>query len=147
LTAAATDRWDPQQSISLRISGGADAPLSARRSVLSQMGAQLSETNAADLALIISELVTNSVLHARVGPEETVSVECTRLPDRLRITVTDPGARSEPHLRAADPRLGGGYGLRIVAELALAWGVVHDAVGATSVWCELASESHLPAAG
>jgi anti-sigma regulatory factor (Ser/Thr protein kinase) len=127
----------PQPSISIRIHGGTGAPLRARRSVLSRIGGQLTETAAADAALIVSELVTNSVLHANVGPHQTLTVECATLPDRLRITVTDPGSRLEPHLRPSDRDADGGYGLAIVAALSLAWGVVRDTEGTTSVWCEL----------
>ncbi len=147
MSAATANPRDPRTSISLRIAGGADAPLCARRSVLSQLGGQLSETRAGDLALIVSELVTNSVIHAHVGPEETVTVECTMFHDRLRITVTDPGSRLEPRLRPLDPCGGGGYGLRIVTELSLAWGVMRDGLGATSVWCDVAREHRVPVLG
>src|SRR5690349_3851131 len=82
------DPPDALPSISVRIHGGTGAPCRARESVLSQLGGQLAETGAADLALVISELVTNSVVHANIGPHQTVTVECAALPDRLRITVT-----------------------------------------------------------
>jgi anti-sigma regulatory factor (Ser/Thr protein kinase) len=131
------DPPDPQRSISLRIPGGAGAPLRARRSVLAQLGGQLAKTGEADLALIVSELVTNSVLHANVGPHQTVTLECTALPDRLRITVTDPGAPLQPHLRPPEHGASGGYGLAIVEALSSAWGVVRNTAGTTSVWCEL----------
>jgi anti-sigma regulatory factor (Ser/Thr protein kinase) len=138
LNALLTDRPDPQPPISMRLHGGTGAPLRARRSVLLQLGSRLTETAAADVALILSELVTNSVLHANVGPDQTLTVECTALADRLRITVTDPGSRLEPHLRSPDHNASGGYGLRIIETLCTAWGVVrNNSVGTTSVWCEL----------
>jgi stearoyl-CoA desaturase (delta-9 desaturase) len=132
-----TDPADPRRAITVRLRGGPTAPLRARRSVLPRLKGELTETAAADLALIVSELVTNSVMHANVGPDQTLTVECAPLPDRLRLTVTDPGARLEPHLRRADDNVSGGHGLAIVASLSLAWGVVRDGVGTTSVWCEL----------
>jgi anti-sigma regulatory factor (Ser/Thr protein kinase) len=137
LNVCLTDPPDPQPSISIRLHGGTGAPFRARRSVLSQLGGQLAETGATDVGLIVSELVTNSVLHANVGPDQTLTVECTALPDRLRITVTDPGSRVEPHLRAPDHHARGGYGLMIVETLCSAWGVVRNSAGATSVWCDL----------
>jgi anti-sigma regulatory factor (Ser/Thr protein kinase) len=133
----------PQPSVSMRIPGGTGAPLHARRSVLSRIVGQLTETAAADAALIISELVTNSVLHANVGPHQTLAVECATLSDRLRITVTDPGSRLEPHLRPSDHEADGGYGLAIVAALSLAWGVMRDTEGTTSVWCEVPLDTPL----
>jgi anti-sigma regulatory factor (Ser/Thr protein kinase) len=78
----------------------------------------------------VSELVTNSVIHANVGPDQTLSVECALFSDRLRVSVTDPGSRLEPHIRPPDPDAGG-YGLAIVAELSSSWGVVRDSVGTT----------------
>ena len=132
-----TDPPDPRPSITVRLHGGTGAPFRARRSVLSQLEGKLTETAVADVALIVSELVTNSVMHANVGPEQNLTVECAPLADRLRITVTDPGARLEPHLRRQDHDVSGGYGLAIVASLSLAWGVVRNSVGTTSVWCEL----------
>jgi anti-sigma regulatory factor (Ser/Thr protein kinase) len=128
---------DPHPAISMRIHGGSSAPLRARRSVLSQLAGQLGEAGAAELALIISELVTNSVRHANVGAHETLTVECATLPDRMRVTVTDPGSRLEPRLRSPDHLASGGYGLRVVESLSSAWGVTRGPAGATSVWCEL----------
>lgn len=132
-----TDPPDAQPSISLRLHGGSGAPFRARRSVLSRLNGQLAQRGAADVALIVSELVTNSVLHANVGPDETLTVECTAIQDRLRITVTDPGSHLEPHVREPDHHASGGYGLAIIETLCSAWGVVRNNVGATSVWCEL----------
>ncbi len=105
--------------------------------MLSRLSGRLGETEAEDLALVISELVTNSVLHADVGPDENVTVECASLPGRLRIAVTDSGSHLEPHLRSAVHLGTGGYGLHLVEALASDWGVVRDDAGATSVWCEL----------
>lgn len=144
LNVCLTDPPDPHPAISMRLHGGTGAPLRARRSVLSQLGGQLTETGAADVALILSELVTNSVLHANVGPDETLTVQCTALPGRLRITVTDPGSRLEPHLRPADHDVSGGYGLMIVETLCSAWGVVRGGAGTTSVWCELPLDTAPP---
>ena len=132
-----TDRPDPRPSISVRLHGGTGAPFRARRLLLPRLRRELTETGAADVSLVLSELVTNSVMHAEVGPGETLTVECTALADRLRITVTDPGSRLEPHLRTPDRLAPGGYGLAIVASLSLAWGVVRNPGGTRSVWCEL----------
>jgi anti-sigma regulatory factor (Ser/Thr protein kinase) len=91
---------------------------------------------ASDAALIVSELVTNSVLHAEVGVHKTLVLELTRLDDRLRISVSDPGSELEPRVLPADPTRLGGFGLRLVEQLALAWGMERTA-DATRVWCDL----------
>jgi anti-sigma regulatory factor (Ser/Thr protein kinase) len=135
---------EPQPAISMRIHGGSSAPLRARRSVLSQLSGRLTELGAADLALIISELVTNSVLHANIGPHQTLTVECATLPDRLRVTVTDPGSRLEPQLRSPDHLASGGCGLRVVESLSSVWGVMRGPAGTTSVWCELPLDTRPP---
>ena len=83
-------------------------------------------------ALVVSELVTNAVLHARseillrldVG-EGTVRIEVVdRSPDEL----VPPGS---PSLDAER-----GRGLGIVAAVSRRWGVELDR-GAKTVWCEL----------
>jgi anti-sigma regulatory factor (Ser/Thr protein kinase) len=80
----------------------------------------------ADVALVVSELVANAVKHG-CGP---VGVRVTTNRHRVRIAVTD----ASPHL----PRIGGsGYGMHVVARLAVASGVDTNHTGKT-VWAELA---------
>jgi two-component sensor histidine kinase len=66
--ASAIEPSDPHGSISMQIRGGVDAPGRARRSVLSHRESRVVQTTASDVALVVSELVTNGVLHANVGP-------------------------------------------------------------------------------
>ena len=86
-----------------------------------------------EAVLIVSELVTNVVLHARTPM--TVSLE--RSHDRLRITVTDrsmlPIAPRDPSVHAAT-----GRGLRLLRELSAAWGVEALPTG-KRVWAELSA--------
>jgi anti-sigma regulatory factor (Ser/Thr protein kinase) len=105
--------------------------------VLARLDDQFARGRASDAALIVSELVTNSVLHAHVGEDQSLTVELTRLADRLRITVADPGSEREPCLQRPNGTLGGGFGLFLVDELAVAWGTARDDIGSTRVWCEL----------
>ena len=134
---------DSRSPISMRFQGGVGAPLRARRSVLSELAGQLGPRRAEDAALIVSELVTNSVVHANVGSGKTLTVELMRLDDRVRITVIDPGSQLQPRIRATDHKTPGGFGLIIVDELSSAWGVIR-AGGSTSVWCELALDPSAP---
>src|SRR5205807_4256061 len=118
------------------IRGGDGAPERARKHVLARLNLNVSRAQAADAALIASELVTNSVIHAGVGVHQVVFLEMTTLGDRLRITVSDPGSEFEPRLIPAEPSTPGGFGLRLVDHLCSAWGVVRDDGRATRVWCD-----------
>jgi anti-sigma regulatory factor (Ser/Thr protein kinase) len=128
---------DPGGSASVEIPGGVGAPGRARRSVLSQLEGQIAPSTARDAALVVSELVSNSVLHANVNPGRTLTVELTKLDDRVRINVIDPGSRLEPHVLPPDPERLGGWGLRVVEELSQAWGVARNGIAGTRVWCDI----------
>jgi two-component sensor histidine kinase len=105
--------------------------------LLTRLDAGVSTSRAADAALIVSELVTNSVLHAEVGADRAILLELTALGDRLRIAVIDPGSHLEPRILPANPDVPGGFGLRLVHHMSSAWGVIREAAGPTRVWCEL----------
>jgi anti-sigma regulatory factor (Ser/Thr protein kinase) len=91
------------------------------------------------LMLLVSELVTNAVLHSP-GPEEApIRVRASLEHERVRVAVTDPGGGFSPPER--DPgeeqeRMTiGGYGLYIVGQAASRWGI--DEQDGTRVWFEL----------
>lgn len=81
--------------------------------------------------LLVSELATNAVLHART--EFTVSID---LDPRLRVEVFDGDARL-PHARDFGPAAASGRGLHLVETLAVSSGTVTHATGGKSVWFEL----------
>jgi anti-sigma regulatory factor (Ser/Thr protein kinase) len=124
-------------TVSTRLPGGVGAPRRARRWLLSHIDEQRLGLAASDAGLVVSELVTNSVLHAGVGTHELLSIDLLIFDDRLRITVSDPGSTLEPQLLTTDPRIPGGLGLRIVDHLSAAWGISHEPAGTTQVWCDL----------
>ena len=82
--------------------------------------------------LLVSELVTNAVLHARTEVALVVSLAH----DVLRVEVRDAGA-GEPAVRHYHLDATTGRGLALVASLATRWGV-DDAEPGKSVWFELA---------
>jgi anti-sigma regulatory factor (Ser/Thr protein kinase) len=129
-----------QDSIFLQIPGGDDAPKRARRSVRAQLDGQVPAITAWNAALIVSELVTNCVVHANVGPERALSLEVLPLDDRLRIVVLDPGSDLKPQMLPHDLETPGGLGLVVVDELCEAWGVEQNGGGPTCVWAELLVE-------
>lgn len=122
---------------SIRILGGRRAPELARRHVLSWLDHTCSGVRSFDAALIASELVTNSVLHAGVGVQQSLFLELTTFADHVRIAVVDPGSELEPRILPRHPATSSGFGLRLVDELSSAWGVARDASGMTRVWCDL----------
>ncbi len=121
----------------IEIAGGGGAPARARRSVLSCLPSGPIGPSAGDAALIVSELVTNSVVHAHADSSQLLRITVARLKDRLRIAVTDNGSETLPHLHDADAEAPGGLGLRIIDRLCLSWGVIQDGTGTTEVWCDV----------
>jgi anti-sigma regulatory factor (Ser/Thr protein kinase) len=81
--------------------------------------------------LVVSELVTNAYRHGRGEIELRVSVSG----GHVRIEVIDGGQGQAPAVREHRPGEYGGWGLRIVEQLSLRWGVLD---GTTHVWAELA---------
>jgi len=98
-------------SVSLRVPGGDAGPRTARLQVLSALDGALSERELTDVGLLVSELVTNSVRHAGVGADGTITVDLWMRGDRLRLSVTDPGGPSLPRLIDSSPERPGGLGL------------------------------------
>jgi transcriptional regulator with XRE-family HTH domain/anti-sigma regulatory factor (Ser/Thr protein kinase) len=83
-----------------------------------------------DAALLVSELVTNSVTHSGSA---WIDLAIALGDDRLRIEVSDQSTRA---IRPRTPGEDGGWGMTIVAELAHRWGVERRSDG-KSVWVEL----------
>jgi anti-sigma regulatory factor (Ser/Thr protein kinase) len=87
--------------------------------------------------LLVSELVTNCVRHARISGEQPLRLHGSLSAATLRIELWDGGVEGTVAPRARQrPGPAGGYGLDLVARLSSAWGVERDAHG-TTVWLEL----------
>ncbi|WP_055588049.1 ATP-binding protein [Peterkaempfera griseoplana] len=79
---------------------------------------------AADLTLLVSELVTNAVRHGtRPGEEEVIEVVLWPSDGHYWLAVSDPGSRM-PALAAPGPGACGGRGLVLVDALSAVWAVV-----------------------
>ena len=107
------------------------APASARRfiaDVLEQWGrSALSE----DASLVLSELVSNGVLHAK----SAMSVAIRAAGATIRLSVRDE-SRAQPIVCPIRPDALSGRGMQIVAALSSSWGVVATP-GGKIVWAEL----------
>ncbi|MEU8782683.1 ATP-binding protein [Streptomyces sp. NPDC048637] len=105
----------------------------ARRLVRTALAAWGMEELADDAALVVSELVTNAVLHAR---SEVIRLVISRPgPATVRIGVVDRSKAPPRHRRSEDDN-GSGRGLVLVAGLAAAWGTDPLPWG-KRVWSEL----------
>ncbi len=113
-----------------RLLRGPEAPGSARRRVEEWFAAELDDTRLGTAKLLISELVTNAVLHG----DGTITLRAALDDDRLLVEVIDEGSGFERVVEKHDFEQIGGWGLRIVDSEASRWGV-HE--GTTHVWFEL----------
>jgi len=111
-----------------------DAPAAARRA-LDGFGEQL-ETDVSERgALVVTEVVTNSVTHAGLSAAQPIDLNIQMVPGCLRIEVTDEGSGSfDPVVTTPYPGQSSGRGLWMVDHLTDRWGV--DFTHSTRVWCE-----------
>jgi anti-sigma regulatory factor (Ser/Thr protein kinase) len=75
--------------------------------------------------LLLSELVTNSMRHAGLGPDDRIRVRAEAGLGRLRVDVFDGGRAHKPPLAGGirpNPGARSGWGLYLVDTLATRWG-------------------------
>jgi anti-sigma regulatory factor (Ser/Thr protein kinase) len=125
-------------ALELELPGDNGAPALARRAVEQRVEHGYDEEQAGTLLLLVTELVTNAVLHAG-APGSPVLLRVTKPPGRLRVEVHDRGPGFEMH--KPKPRgSSGGYGLFLVERMSDRWGVNRE--GNTYVWFELDRPGH-----
>lgn len=85
---------------------------------------------------MVTEVVTNSVKHARLRAQEMIDLHVSVLPYLLRIEVTDNGPGFDPEVlkRNSHNAGSGGWGLWLVDRMTDRWGV--DFSHSTRVWLE-----------
>jgi anti-sigma regulatory factor (Ser/Thr protein kinase) len=113
------------------------AAAEARRAVV---GLALPPATRETLELLVSELVTNSILHAGLAVDDTLHLRVDNGGAQVRVAVHDSGIGFTPPAPNASPPGVGGQGLVIAAALSDTWGVDCDEDGCT-VWCNVALES------
>ena len=119
--------------------GGGPTAVGAARHAIDELADQEGLPRVDDLRLLVSELVTNSVLHGGAGPNDHVQLN-VELPDnRVRVEVCDDGAGWTEQMRSTaldSDQPAGGWGLMLVRALADRWGVEEGE--RTCVWFEIA---------
>ena len=109
----------------------------ARAAFRDRFAGALAEEPLETATLLLSELITNSVLHADLAPTQRVTLLATLRDGRLHAEVCDEGPSFER--RVTKPRERGGWGLYLVERLADRWGVERER--ATCVWFELTAST------
>ena len=111
----------------------------ARRAVREALGEALPKRRLADVELLVSELATNSVRHAGCGETDEFSIRADVKPDRVRVSLSDPGHGFDVHTPQPPPTgNAGGYGLVLLERLSDRWGVQRG--DGFAVWFEVQRE-------
>ena len=103
------------------------------RTAVAVMGADLPERVRSDVALLTSEVVSNAITHAALGPSDEITIRIT-LGSNVRVEVLDPGSMFDPGPRQRTDSKG--WGLFFVDTLATAWGIQPERTG-KRVWFEM----------
>lgn len=123
------------ESFAFPLKGGPNAPVEARRTLLARADGMPAAVRD-DVLLLLTELVTNAVSHAGVGPERSLETEVRKWPGWVRVEVTDPSSGAASFGARSDGDSKGGWGLFLVDQIADRWGVRRTPTG-TCVWFEV----------
>ena len=121
----------PQPSAVLQLDASENSPAQARRFVRKQCQAWDLMPIADAALVVVSELVTNAIVHAHSSCE----VRLLRKPNVLRIEVADRGG-GVPDVQAQDVDSESGRGMLLTSAYSAAWGVDTEPA-AKIVWAEL----------
>jgi len=121
--------------INLRLTPESEA-ISEARHALDRLADVLPPGKLDDVRLVVSELVTNSVRHAGLSPDDQIrlSVEASAVSVRGKVCDPGPGFR-KPSKLGPRPDFSGGWGLPIVDRISDRWGV--DRNSYACVWFEI----------
>lgn len=121
--------------LSLDLQRSREAPSLARAAVAGfSEGREIGQTTRATLTLLVSEVVTNAVIHPDVERPGDIRLRARIDDGVIRVEVTDRGGGFQPAPR--DPtRSDRGYGLFLLEKQTMRWGVEQRT--GTTVWFEL----------
>jgi anti-sigma regulatory factor (Ser/Thr protein kinase) len=116
----------------------ASVAVARHRLIADLLAAGIFEAAIGDAALVVSELLSNAILHAHPLPGSRLQVTWVVDGGAVEVTVSDGGSHTRPRLRHASASTQCGRGLGIVDHLSRTWGVRADDLGLT-VWAILAA--------
>ena len=122
-----------RSDMTFELAGGPYA-VTAARLALSDLESRVEPSIAFDVRLLVSELVTNSVKHARVTEDDSIMLTVRVDGDVVRIEVSDPGPGFERPVVAPPDDADEGWGLFLVEQLADDWGVERER---KAVWFQI----------
>ena len=130
-----TPPHDDQSVLELELEQSREAPSMARAAIAAfTENHDLDAATLATLTLLVSEVVTNAVIHPDVEPPGGIRLAAQFASGQIRVEVTDEGTGFEPKPR--DPaKSDRGYGLYLLEQQASAWGVEQGS--GNTVWFEL----------
>jgi anti-sigma regulatory factor (Ser/Thr protein kinase) len=127
---------DDAALLTLDLPSRPEAPSAARKALTALNGSLhlLSSSRLVDVQLLVSEIVTNAVVHAPA--EDTIVLAVLATEDVVRVEISDRGGGFTPpdEIGKREPT-SGGWGLPIIDAVAQRWGVDHT--DGTTVWFEV----------
>ena len=128
-------------SRTVRVPWRATSVAQVRKAIVDDL--EVREVSAAvidEAEIVVSELVSNSIRHARPLADGNLRVHWKVKAGVVEVEVTDGGSESTPRPAPRTIWAPSGRGLRIVRSLAHEWGVTEDRSGST-VWASLGGPS------
>lgn len=116
--------------LTLHLPSRPDSPMTARHS-LAELERELAPETMAKLRLLVTELVANSVRHARGTP---VDLTVSLTDELVRTDVSDGGGGFDQQSPDPSPMKTSGWGLFLVGKIAERWGADQET---GTVWFEL----------
>ena len=126
-------RRDRGSSIVLLPATPASVAVARRRLAADLIAAGMFDTVIRDVALVISELLSNAIRHAQSLPGSRLQVTWNVAKESVEVAVSDGGSPTRPRQTKASLSSPGGRGLGIVEHLSRTWGVRSGSFGLT-VW-------------
>jgi len=125
----------------IRAPWGPSTVTRVRQAVVADLRARdLAEKTIDESEIVVSELMTNAIRHARPLADGCLRVRWKVRGEVVEVEVTDGGSDSVPVPAPAAAWVSSGRGLRIIRSLAHEWGVGEDKGGQT-VWAAMGGPS------